>query len=195
MRLFAAIEMPESVTDEIAAWWQGACLHLPAGQWRDIPRKNWHLTLAFFANVPGQDMDVLAESLAVCAHDTAPIGLRLGDSGVFPRESRARLFWLGVEDARHAGSLKAFARCCRQAGRATFRKQTAKEAPFRGHITLARRRGSPGPLAAEMLAEIPRSPGAEWTADRLTLFQSELHRDGARYRILEEFELQMNKRG
>jgi len=189
MRLFAAIEMPESVIDEIAAWWQGACLHLPAGEWRDISKRNWHLTLAFFGDVRGQDVDVLSEALAVCAGETKAVGLKLGHPGVFPGKQRARIFWLGVEDTLHTGSLKVFARCCRQAGRATLRKRTAKEEPFRGHITLARKRGFPVPLAAEILAEMPQAPEAEWVANRLTLFQSELHRDGARYRILEEFEL------
>ena len=56
MRLFVAIEMPESVIDEIAAWWQGACLYLPASEWRDLPNRNWHLTLAFFGDVRGRDV-------------------------------------------------------------------------------------------------------------------------------------------
>jgi len=193
MRLFAAIEMPGSVIDEIAAWWQGACLHLLADEWRDIPKQNWHLTLAFFGDVAGQSVDMLAESLAACAHDTAPVGLKLGGPGVFPRENRARVFWLGIndatEDAISSGKLKAVSRCCRRAGRATLRKRTAKEEPFRGHITLARKRGVPAPLTAEDLAEMPQPPEVVWTANRLTLFQSELRRDGARYRMLETFEL------
>ncbi len=193
MRLFAAIEIPESVVDEISTWWQGACLHLPAAEWRDIPKQNWHLTLAFFGDMPGQNADALAEALAACAHEALPIRLKLGDPGVFPGENRARVFWLGVEDARGdvtgTGKLKALARCCRHTGRATLRKRTAKEEPFRGHVTLARKRGFPVPLSAETLAGIPRPPEAEWTANSLALFQSELHRDGARYRVLEEFSL------
>jgi len=193
MRLFAAIELPESVIDEIAAWWQGACLQLPATEWRDIPKQNWHLTMAFFGDLPGLDANVLAEALAACAHEAPPVRLKLGDSGVFPGENRARVFWLGVEDAIEdatgAGKLKALARCCRRAGRATLRKRTAKEEPFRGHVTLARRRGFPAPLTAEILAGIPQPPEAEWTVNRLALFQSELYRNGARHRILEEFEL------
>ncbi len=193
MRLFAAIEMPEPVIDEISTWWQGACLHLPAAEWRDIPKQNWHLTLAFFGDIPGQDVNVLAEALAACAQETSSIRLKLGNPGVFPGENRARVFWLGVEDvaddATGAGKLKALARCCRRAGRATLRKRTAKEEPFRGHVTLARKRGFSAPLTAETLAGIPQPTEAKWTANRLALFQSELHRDGARYRILEEFSL------
>jgi len=193
MRLFAAIELPESVIDEIAAWWQGACLHLPAAEWRDIPKRNWHLTLAFFGDIPGQDTSILADTLAACVYETPSIRLKLGNPGVFPGENRARVFWLGVEDvvgdAIGAGKLKTLARCCRCAGRGTLRKRTAKEEPFRGHVTLARRRGFPAPLTAEILAGIPQPPEAEWMAGRLLLFQSELHRNGARYRILDEFEL------
>jgi len=193
MRLFTAIEMPESVIDEISTWWQGACLHLPAAEWRDISKQNWHLTLAFFGDIPGQDANMLADALAACAQETPPIRLKLGNPGVFPGENRARVFWLGVEDviddAVGAGKLKPLARCCRRAGRATLRKRTAKEEPFRGHVTLARKRGFPAPLNAEILAGIPQPPEAEWMANRLALFQSELHRDGARYRMLEAYEL------
>lgn len=189
MRLFAAIDMPEFVADEIAAWWQGACLHIPAAEWRDIPRQHWHLTLAFFGDLSGRDVDMLAESLAICAHETPPIRLKLGNPGVFPGEVRARVFWLGVEDAMGAGALKALARCCRHAGHATLRKRTAKEEPFRGHVTLARRRGFPGLLSGEIRTGMPQPPEVEWTANSLALFQSELHRSGVRYRILEAFDL------
>ncbi len=117
MRLFVAIEMPESVIDEIAAWWQGACLYLPASEWRNLPNRNWHLTLAFFGDVRGRDVDTLVESLAVCLGATKPFGLKLGHPGAFPDTQRARIFRPGVEDAFHTGGLKTFSRCCRQAGR------------------------------------------------------------------------------
>ncbi len=189
MRLFAAIEVPADITDEVAAWWQGACLYLPATEWRDVPRLNWHLTLAFYGDVQGGKMDFLQEALAECTENTAPVQLCLGQAGVFPDPGRARVFWLGIEDAGRQGRLKTLAQCCRRAVHATVRKHSAREERFRGHLTLARRRGFPAPVSAEALAGIPRPPQAQWTAESVTLFQSQLYRDGARYRVLEEFGL------
>ena len=47
MRLFAALDAPFDIIEEIDAWWQEAATHLPVGDWRDVPTKNWHVTLAF----------------------------------------------------------------------------------------------------------------------------------------------------
>jgi len=193
MRLFAAIEIPAGVVDEIAAWWQGACLHLPASAWRDIPRQNWHVTLAFYGDVSGGCVADMEEGLAECAAAVAPVRLCLTHAGLFPNLARARVFWLGIADADGSGRLKSLAHCCRRAAHATVRKHSSRESRFRGHVTLARMRGNgrgfPALLTAEMLAEMPRPPEAEWTAATVALFESELHRDGARYRILEEYEL------
>jgi len=191
MRLFAALTLPDVVLDEIAAWHAGASLALPAGQWRDVPRENWHLTLAFYGETGGDEADDLAEALAVCAADASPLRLRLSSPGVFPRLDRPRVFWLGVEeaDAGQSGRLAALARCCRRAGRATLRKRTAKETPFRAHVTLARARGWPLPMRAERFADMPSPPDVVWTAEDMVLFRSALHREGARYHVMERFAL------
>jgi len=189
MRLFVALGLPVAALEEAAAWWPAACVHLPVGQWRDIPRRNWHLTLAFYGETSGNCVDALADTLAECAFRTPCLKLHFRGFGVFPGLQRPNVFWLGVqEDAGHSG-LKKLARCCRQAGRATVRKQTAREPPFRGHITMARRRGYPVPLTAEAIAQMPEAPDISWQAKTLRLYRSELHRDGARYFVLEEFTL------
>lgn len=189
MRVFVALDLPEEVTEAVASWWTAACLHLPASDWRDVPKGNWHITLAFFGEVDGGRLDDLAEAIAECAAGAPPFSLHLHGLGVFPRLQRARVFWLGVEAINGGNSLRLLAGCCRRAGFATVRKQTAKVDPFHGHITLARRRGQPEPLPPQILADMPAVPEAQWQAGCLRLYRSELHREGARYRILEEFEL------
>jgi len=189
MRVFAALDLPDEVLAEAAAWHAAACAHLPAGQWRDIPSRNWHLTLAFYGEVDGRSVDALAEALAECAADAPPLTLHFNGFGVFPGPHRPNVFWLGVEQEGSGAGLRALARCCRQAGRATVRRRAAKETPFRGHVTVARRRGWPVPLPAGVLAQMPTVPDIRWRADMLRLYRSELHRDGTRYFALEEFAL------
>jgi len=196
MRLFAALEVPEDVCDEIAAWWSAASVHLPPGEWRDVPRRNWHLTLAFYGEVGGTEMDDLAEALAECAQGTAPLSLQNAGWGVFPRPARPRVFWAGIESPERGPGrtqdLKHLARCCRHAGRVTLRKHTAKSEPFRGHITLARAVPEASPLAAELWQELPDAPVLTWSAYTLALYASQLRPQGPRYRLVEAFELKGN---
>lgn len=193
MRLFAALDTPYAVTEELNVWWQEEATHLAPGDWRDVPTKNWHLTLAFYGDVEGDTVDDLAESLMACAKETDPIKLRTTTFGAFPRLLKPRVLWAGVDALEGSGTLKQLARCCRQAGRATVRnskdKRSAKESPFKGHITLARGCEFPAPIDAGMLANMSPFPQLQWVAGSLVLYQSILHPDGARYRKLEVFDL------
>jgi RNA 2',3'-cyclic 3'-phosphodiesterase len=193
MRLFAALDIPEEIRDEIAAWWTAASVMLPAKQWRDIPKDNWHLTLAFFGEASGAEVDDLAEALAGCAEATPPLSLCTGGMGVFPRPVRPRVFWAGIGEADDGKGLKNLARCCRQAGHVTLRKQTARETPFRGHVTLARVTADAAPLAAEIWADLPELPVLSWTSETLGLYASQLRPEGAIYRLVEAFELKGNQ--
>ncbi len=211
MRLFAALDTPYDVAEEIDAWWQEAVTHLEPGDWRDVPMKNWHVTLAFYGDVDGGQVDDLAEALGEYVRGTTkerlksgriregeepgvngPLSLKTTDFGAFPKFSRPRVLWAGVDDSDGSGKLKEMVRCCRGAGRATVRKSPAKVTPFRGHITLARAREFPAPVTADMLAAMPPFPELEWTVDSLVLYQSTLHPEGAKYRKLESFDFDVS---
>ncbi len=189
MRLFAALDLSEEASEELALWWQQAGLQLHASEWRFVPRENWHLTLAFYGEITGGEAERLADALSERLPGFQPLLLRLKGSGVFPSLARPRVIWAGVEDARPPGSLAQLARCCRLAGHATLRKRGAKEDPFRGHVTLARARGLVSPLRPEMWQDFPPLPDVTWLADTVRLYQSVLRPEGAQYRCIEEFRL------
>ncbi len=218
MRLFAALDTPFTICEEIHAWWLEAAGQLPMGDWRDVPTRNWHLTLAFYGDVEGGAVDDLAEALAEYVKGTtkeplksgrkregelpgvtAPIGLKTTEFGAFPKFSKPRVLWAGVDDLEGSGELKEMARCCRRAGRATVRKgkgkRSAKESPFRGHITLARANEFAAPITAEAVAAMPPFPKLTWEAESLSLYQSTLHPDGAKYRKLESFDFDVSHSG
>ena len=194
MRLFAALVLPEEVRESVVIWWKAARVHLPDARWRDVSEANWHVTLAFYGDVEGEHVDDLAEALSDCAAASPVQQLRMKGFGVFPNVNRPSVFWLGVDDVEGQGGLRELARCCRCVGRATVRKRSAKDTPFHGHVTLARRRGFPFVLASDVLAAMPDMPEVAWQAEALRLYRSELHRSGARYRVLEEFELAAESR-
>jgi RNA 2',3'-cyclic 3'-phosphodiesterase len=187
MRLFASLAIPDEVREELHAWWEAANVDFHPAIWRDVPPRNWHLTLAFFGDVDGRDTDDLAEALADCARRHAPLQLGVHGFGAFPSLMRPRVLWAGVVDAE--GALSRLSRCCRLAGHATVRKRSAKDEPFRGHVTLARASQMVPPIEAEVLQAMPEVPQLSWTAGTLHLMQSILRPEGAQYRILEAFPL------
>jgi len=213
MRLFAALEPPFDIAEEIDFWWQEAVTHLEPGDWRDVPMKNWHVTLAFYGDVEGSEVDDLAEALAEYVRGTTkqlpgrfsrpregeepgvrgPLELKSTEFGAFPRFSKPQVLWAGIDDSDNSGRLKEMARCCRRAGHATVRKRSAKVPSFKGHITLARGNEFTAPISVETLAAMPPFPKLEWEADSLVLYQSILHPDGAKYRKLEEFNFEGNR--
>ena len=192
MRLFAALDLPDDIRHEIAAWWTAACAHLPAAGWRDVPKHNWHVTLAFYGDVDGDEVDDLAEALAECAEAVSPLMLRSAGLGVFPRAARPRVFWAGIEQGHGGNDLRHLARCCRQAGHVTLRKHTAKAEPFRGHITLARAASFAAPLDAGLWQALPDVPDLEWSVGALSLYASKLRPQGPLYRLVEAFEFKGN---
>ncbi len=191
MRLFVALEIPLHVREALVEWQRQAMEVLNPHAWRVIPERNWHLTLAFYGEVSDQTCDVLGDAL----HEyilpcVAPV-LHFSDVGVFPRPARPRTFWIGVDDAAQPGRLKQLARCCRQAGHATLRKRSAREEPFRGHITLARAgREKPAPFTPELWRQMPDLPPMIWRPTRLCLFRSWLRPEGARYACVQEFDIE-----
>ncbi len=190
MRLFAAIRPPEEVLDEIAEWWVAASVHLDALGWRELPRENWHLTLAFYGEVPGRALGALAEALEHVAGQAPLLELMTDGIGVFPTPSKPRVFWLGVEATRPE-ALRRLARGCMRALEQTGKvagKRREKKQPFVGHMTLARIRAELSvPVSEALLREIPRPPAIAWTADEVVLYRSHLRPEGARYQVIETF--------
>ncbi len=187
MRLFAALDVPDVVKIPLSDWWENARAHLDAEDWRHVSSHHWHLTLAFYGDISGDDAADLAESLTDCALESPVLNLKTDACGVFPGLQRPRVFWAGVEDAGEASDLKYLARCCRRVGHATVRKRNARETAFRAHITMARCRAYAKALDAEDLVLMPPVPQISWSADSISLFQSLLQPDGVQYWRLETF--------
>jgi len=189
MRLFAGIEIPDSVKEQLMLWWSASGSALEAEQWRAVSPHLWHLTLAFYGEVSGHEADDIAEALMQCASDVQTLSLKTTGFGLFPKPSKARVFWVGVEEDRECNSLKHLARCCRRAGHATVRKRTAREAAFQAHITVARSTAHHGSVDLQRLQMMADVPEINWRADRISLYQSILKPEGPQYRRLETFEL------
>ena len=146
IRLFAAIDIPDSVADRLVALQKG----VKGAAWR--PRENFHLTLRFFGEMDEDQADDLDGELSVILSD--PFELQLKGAGSFGGAD-PRALWIG---AAPCPALTALAeRCETAARRAGLKPETRKFVP---HVTLAYLKG----------AELDR---VQAFVRRLALFESE----------------------
>lgn len=218
MRVFASVHPPDGVLEHLATALEAVRLGGEggaAGPVRWSPVENWHLTLAFYGDVPEGAAHDLEDGLAALAASEAPFELRLRGAGVFAH----RKLWVGVGGTTEAAvRLSAGAR---EVGAAVLGRTESRERA-RPHLTVGRvaddvraersrgrrrsrrspepsgpRGGSDGrgtdPLAAAVRA-LGVYEGPSWTVADLRLVRSELgrgrggsalHTDLARFELLD----------
>jgi 2'-5' RNA ligase len=151
VRLFVAVAPPPPVVAHLAAAVAPVRAAHSDLQW--VPSERWHLTLAFYGEVPDPDVPRASRRVARAVRGVAPIALSFAGSGRFGD----RVLWVGVAGERDR--LRALAAAVSTDGR-----------PYRPHLTVARvRRGGAPHAAAEALASYDGPP---WTAPEVRLVRS-----------------------
>lgn len=171
LRLFVALDLPEAARAALAAFRAAAA---DPAIWRPVPDEALHLTLAFLGHRPEGDVERVAEALR-SAPTTAP-RLTLGRSLALPPR-RPRVLTAAIVD--HDGTLAELQAWV--SGELAARRLYEPEArPFRPHATVARLR----PDAQAPREKVPAPAPVTFYGEALTLYQSRLRRDGARYEPL-----------
>ena len=179
MRLFLALDLPESARTEVVRWRDATI----AGRddLRPVPAAALHVTLVFLGSKPAEAAGRLWEVAAAAAGACRAPGLTPLGAIAVPRRRR-RLFALDLADdgGRAAELHRAVAGALADAD-----LHEAEDRPFWPHVTLAHvRRGiRPEPWPARQPLPAP------FTSCSLTLYRSEPAPSGARYRVLERLEL------
>lgn len=133
--------------------------------WRWTPAENWHLTLAFMADVADRSLDDLVDRLAATAGRREPFATRVAGGGAFPHPDRARVLWAGLE-----GDFDALSRGARSA--ASTSGVVVDGQRFRPHLTLARL-GTPANVS-RWVRLLDGYAGPSWTVDEVSLVASYL---------------------
>ena len=189
LRIFAALDLPGTAIDSIAAW-QGQAL---AGQQRlrPIDPGNLHLTLAFLGD--RKPAEVERATVALTALDaSAPVSLRLLPDPVGLPPRRPRVIAFDVASDAAVALQHDLEERLGEAGLIEAAERPAR--PFRPHLSVARVRGDPprGRAAREVvagLAPLGERAGHTFDAVRMALYRSELQSQGARYSVLADVEL------
>lgn len=177
LRLFVAVDPPEEVRNETAAW--GRHVARSAAGLRPVPAENCHITLAFIGDREESDLDRIRQAVRKAAAPNPDFAVPLLSLGapVWLPPRRPRALALEIHDDR--GDLAALQR--EVAGNLDRVIGWKAGRRFRAHLTTARtgRGFDPDRL------RLPRSPDLGFEPEAVTLYSSTLLPEGARYEPLE----------
>lgn len=193
VRAFIALPLEEELCREIGAFLVRWRKKAPDLKWVDPSLL--HVTLRFLGEVDVGLLAPLDRALREVARGTKPFHVSLGRVGAFPVLSRPRVFWLGLEPRDELAALAA--RVDRQVEAAGLGRRAE---PFSPHLTVARARSGPGVQVDpefvtywQALAggepDGGETPGGQFTASKIVLYESRLHPNGPEYLPLVEVEL------
>lgn len=179
--MFVAVVPPPEAIEELDEFLD---VRRQAGPFRWTLPEQWHLTLAFLADVPDRALDDLTARLTRAAAKRHPMSLRIVGGGAFPTPDRAKVLWAGVE-----GDLEELRRLSVGSRAAANRAGVPPDGQrFHAHLTLARMRAPVEATRWIRLLDSHRGPG--WIADEVALVASHLGegpRRRPRYEVVETF--------
>jgi RNA 2',3'-cyclic 3'-phosphodiesterase len=173
MRLFVAVDLDDDVRREVGdviARMRATMVDSRSGRISWVAPDHLHLTLHFLGNVDSATSARVAEAVAAPI-EVPPFQIALEGLGTFPSRGRPNVMWLGVGRGREALiELQALV-----GSRLTSAGCLLETRPFSPHLTLARLKQTSGAIPKRG-AKSALSPSL---VDRVTLYESQLGRDGA----------------
>lgn len=185
-RMFVAVVPPPPAVEHLDEFLD---VRRDAAELRWTVAEQFHLTLAFLAEVPDRKLDDLTERLERAARRRTAFETRLLGGGAFPNVARARVIWAGLELDKHGSTeLSRLATGCRAA--AARSGVDVDGARFKPHLTVARVRAPHDVTRWVRLLEGYAGPA--WPVEEVSLVQSFLGqgpRRRPRHEIVDTFRL------
>jgi len=183
MRLFVAIPMGGEV-EQVLSKLLERCSQKPwPVKW--VRSEGLHLTVKFLGPVGPERLEAVSGAVKEASRGTPRLSFGLTELGAFPRWSRPRVLWAGLEsEAALELLVHRVEQACAGLG------FPVEGRPFRPHVTLGRVRED-GRIPANELKALEREklPAINFVADRLVLFESISGPGGARYEARAEYPL------
>ncbi len=147
-----------------------------------VREENLHLTVKFFGEVTGDQIETLENALSEAAGRCNHFEVEVKGAGCFPNIMNARVLWAGV-DEKLTGLADAVESAAVREGLAPSDK------PFSPHLTLARFGTRPDAGLKDIVNQYSAFSFGRFDVNGMTLFQSRLMPDGPQYTILKNFPL------
>ncbi len=186
IRAFIAIELPDSLRQEVAAALSG--LRASGADVKWVEPSNLHLTLKFLGNIEENQIEPLVLSLSKesSIRGMVPFQVQLEGLGAFPRTTNPRVIWVGVNQGEKELTelAQAVEGVCAGLGFA------AEERSFSAHLTVGRVRSREGLASLIKKLQVAEFRGSTLAPiNRVILFQSTLSPKGPTYTSLAEVSL------
>jgi len=174
-RLFIAINLPENVRKRLAEWQGKWNLDSKYINW--VRKENIHITLVFIGYVDDDETYKICKIVREMARRHESFHLDLEKIITGPPDKTPRMFWVEGEKSQELANLQNDLENALNIGTG-YKKEIR---PFRPHITLARFKYQ----IAKDLPKIDEQFRAEIPVETIEVMQSDLHRSGPEYTILE----------
>ena len=184
-RTFCAVELPDEVRSRLAEHIGRLREEVPdaTASWTRV--ENIHLTLKFFGEVALEQIPAISNAAERAVNEFSRFEIAVGNTGVFPKPSRAQVLWIGVSDP--SGALAALQK--RLENEFAAKGFQPEDRAYRPHLTIARLRR---PEGAKHLAEshlrMEFHP-LRITLNQLVVFRSELSSKGSKYTAISRHQL------
>ncbi|MDR2728376.1 MAG: RNA 2',3'-cyclic phosphodiesterase [Chitinispirillales bacterium] len=166
VRLFAAINMPENICDDISDIYEA----IQDARW--TPENQLHLTLRFIGDVNEDTAQTIDNSLRTVKF--APFTMQLQSVGFFPPRKEPRILWCGIVKNENLIRLqKHVEHAVITAG------LPHADRKFSPHITVARLCGSPPQKLAGFISANSLFKTEPFLVSEFCLYSSVLKREGA----------------
>jgi len=96
MRLFIAIELPETIKSELAGIQSKLKASRADVKW--VEPQNIHLTLKFLGYVQQDKIAAIKNAVDKIAGQTKAFNISLSEIGAFPDLNSPRVIWVGIDD-------------------------------------------------------------------------------------------------
>ncbi|MCD6452732.1 MAG: RNA 2',3'-cyclic phosphodiesterase [Dehalococcoidales bacterium] len=180
LRSFIAIELP----DELKLQLSRLETKLKKG---NSPRVKWvnptgiHLTLKFLGNITTDSLPAITKAIEIATRGIAPFRLQARELGGFPNLKRTQVVWVGID-----GEINELAQLQQRIESNLVPLGFAVESRrFSPHLTLARlsRQASSDEQQrlGELIGSTPFNPSGIIEVTAVSLMQSQLTKEGARY--------------
>jgi 2'-5' RNA ligase len=178
MRCFIAIELSKEVKDVLQCIEDELQSLVRGVRW--VPPENIHLTLKFLGSIEAATVEEVKKIADDAVKKFKPFKIRLSSLGAFPNPGRPRVIWVGIDEGTNE--------CVELASMIDDRVSSLgiekEERRFHPHLTLARIKFLKDKHSVQNAFSKTGVPPQEMEVKRVTLFQSELSSEGARYRAL-----------
>jgi 2'-5' RNA ligase len=186
MRMFVAIVPPESALEDLAEFLAPRHEAEPGFRWTTW--EQWHITLAFMAQVADRHLDDLLVRLERAAARRTPFSVSIAGGGAFPNPGRAKVLYADLDAGAGREELNRLATGARAAANKAGAETDGGR--FHPHLTLARI-GRPTEVT-KWIRVLDSYRGPTWDAATMRLIQSHLGegpRRRPRYEVIESFPL------